>query len=278
MKEKIKIAHSPDTDDIFMFFALKEGKVTHPNFEFEITAEDIGILNQDANLEKYDITALSFHAYAHLTMQYALTSSGASMAEKDYGPMVVSKTSQTLSELSGKTIAVPGTTTTAFLLLKMALPEFEAKPMPANQIVNAVVTGEVAAGLVIHEAQIHYQQSDLQIIHNVIHTWKSFAGDLPLPLGCSAVKKSLGQEKMQALADLQKQSIEYAFAHRDAALDYARKAAPELSREEADRYLSWYANSRTLALQDEEQQAIRLLFDTAFEKGLLPKKIALEIY
>ncbi len=275
--KKIKVAHSPDTDDIFMFYALQEGLVASPDFSCEFVAEDIGVLNTQARDEIYDITALSFHAYAHVSDKYAILSSGASMAENDYGPMIVTTTPTNLQDLTQKKIAVPGLLTTATLLLRMMLPNFTAVPMPANQILDAVCNKQVDAGLVIHEGQIHYQNRDLHIAGRVIEFWKSFAGNLPLPLGLSAVKKSLGHEQMQSLSSLQKQSIAYAFEHRDAALAYARHAAPELSLAEADHYLNWYANKRTLHLGTEERLAILTLFNTAFAKGLIPKPVKIEI-
>lgn len=277
MPEMIKIAHSPDTDDIFMFYALKTGQLKSPRFEFDIIGEDIGVLNASANTEQYDICALSFHTYALVADKYALLSSGASMAEKTWGPVIVSKENGTLEELSGKRIAVPGLGTTACLILKMMLENFEPVEMPADKILQAVTSGEVDAGLVIHEGQIHFEKIGLKIIDRVTRYWQEIAGDLPLPLGCNGVRKGLGEAKMDALSKLQRASIQYAMDHRDDALDYARQAAPELSREEADEYLTWYANDRTLHLGDEEQKAIRLLFDTAYEKGLLPNPVKIEI-
>ena len=275
--KKIKIAHSPDTDDIFMFYALKESLIPKPDWDFEFVAEDIGILNNQAKDEIYDITALSFHAYAHVSDQYAILSSGASLAEKEYGPLIVTTQPKNLADLTNKKIAVPGLLTTATLLLRMMLPQFTPVPMPANAILDAVCQSQVDAGLIIHEGQIHYQNRGLHIAGRVIEYWKSFAGSLPLPLGLSAVKKSLGQEQMQSLARLQKQSIQYAFDHRTEALAYARLAAPELSLAEADHYLEWYANKRTLNLGTEERLAMLTLFNTAFAKGLIPKQVKIEI-
>lgn len=260
-----------------MFYALKEGLVSSADFACEFVAEDIGILNAQAKDEIYDITALSFHAYAHVSDKYAILSSGASMAEKDYGPMIVTTRPISLHDLTQKKIAVPGLLTTATLLLRMMLPNFTPVPMPANQILDAVCSKQVDAGLVIHEGQIHYQNRGLHIAGRVIQYWQSFAGQLPLPLGLSAVKKSLGPDTMQKLAELQKQSIAYAFEHRQEALAFARQAAPELSLAEADHYLNWYANKRTLHLGNEERLAILTLFNTAFAKGLIHKPVKIEI-
>jgi 1,4-dihydroxy-6-naphthoate synthase len=241
----IRIAHSPDTDDIFMFYALKTGKIIPPDFEFEIVGDDIEALNRMASDEVYDITAISMHAYAHLSSKYALLSSGASMAEQGYGPVVVAKDGA-LGDFNGKVIGVPGELTTAFLLLKMAMPEFNYIVLKPVAILEALLRGEIDAGLIIHEGQIQYSALGLKIVHRVMDTWRELAGELPLPLGGSAVKKSLGETLMRELSDLQKSSIEYGLAHREDAIAYCHKVNPVLSRTDMDRYLNWYVNRRTL--------------------------------
>lgn len=273
----VTIAHSPDTDDLFMFWALKTGKLTHPGYEFEIVAKDIEELNRAALREVYDVTALSIHAYAHLCDRYALLSSGASMAEKDYGPMVVAKKEGVLTGLAGKTIAVPGEWTTAFLLLKMALPEFRHVVMTPVEILEAVNEGSVDAGLLIHEGQIQFRDSELNVVHRVIDTWRGIAGDLPLPLGASAVKKSLGEKTMRDLSDLQKRSILHAKDRFDEARDWCLSVNPVLSPEDADRYLSWYVNERTLDFGQEGREALNLLYDAAVDKRLLTRRVGMEI-
>lgn len=277
MTQKIKIAHSPDTDDIFMFAALKTGKLTHPEFEFEIISEDIETLNQKAHEEIYDITAISIHAYAHLADKYALLSSGASMAEKDWGPILVAKENFLLSDLKNKKIAVPGKETTAYLFLKMMLPHFEPLVLRPEKILNAVRSNQVQAGLLIHEGQIQYQEFGFFCIAKIIDTWRKIAKDLPLPLGGSAIKKSLGQNVMKKLSDLQRQSIDYGHENFAATKKYVMGVNPVLKSGDVDRYLSWYVNDRTLNFGEEGKKALEILFQTAFAKGLLPKLVDIEI-
>lgn len=276
-KRKITIAHSPDTDDIFMFHALKSGLVSDPDFEFEITSSDVETLNQLASTQKYDITALSVHAYAHVTDKYALLASGASMAEKDWGPSVVARELQLLTFFSGKKIAVPGLLTTAVLILKMMLPDFTAIPMLPEKILPAVKNGEVDAGLLIHEGQIQYTDFGLHRVAQVIDHWKKTAGDLPLPLGVSAVKKSLGPETMQRLADLQKQSIQYGLAHFDATKHAVMRINPVLASKDVDRYLAWYVNGRTLDIGPDGRKALEILFKIAVDKKLLDNTVQISI-
>jgi 1,4-dihydroxy-6-naphthoate synthase len=273
----VTIAHSPDTDDLFMFWALQTGRVTHPDYRFDITPHDIEELNRAAVTGVYDVTALSIHAYARLSGRYALTSSGASMAEKDYGPIVVARKPYSLADLRGKTIAVPGEWTTAFLLLKMALPEFHATVMTPVEILKTVADGSVEAGLIIHEGQIQFQSLGLNVVHRVIDTWRSIAGDLPLPLGGSAVKKSLGIKTMRELSALQKRSILCAKEHATEARDWCLAANPALTPEDADRYLGWYVNDRTLDFGEDGREALRLLYDSATARGLLPRIDVIEI-
>lgn len=275
-KRLIRIAHSPDTDDIFMFYALKTGKIAHPDFDFEIVAEDIEALNRMAADEIYDITAVSMHAYARLSDKYALLASGASMAEKDYGPVVIAKDGD-FGNLKDKVIGVPGELTTAFLLLKMALPDFNYVVLKPVAILEALLRGEIDAGLIIHEGQIQYRELGLKIIHRVMDTWHRLAGELPLPLGGSAVKKSLGPDLMRELSTLQKSSIEYGLAHREDAIAYCHKVNPVLTREDMDRYLNWYVNRRTLDIGDEGSAALEILYREAHVRKLLPADIKIEI-
>lgn len=275
-KRRIRIAHSPDTDDIFMFYALKTGKIVHPDFEFEIVGDDIEALNRMASDEVYDITAISMHAYARLSSKYALLSSGASMAEKDYGPVVVAKDGE-IGDLKGKVIGVPGELTTAFLLLKMAVPEFNYVVLKPTTILESLIRGEIDAGLIIHEGQIQYRELGLKIVHRVMDTWRKLAGELPLPLGGSAIKKSLGETLIRTLSDLQKESIAYGLSHRDDAIAYCHKVNPVLSRADMDRYLNWYVNRRTLDIGDEGRVALEILYREAFDRKLLPDTIKIEI-
>lgn len=276
-RRHLSIAHSPDTDDIFMFFALKTEKISTPDFDFDFVSADIEALNRLAPAEKHDITAISMHAYARVAGKYAILSSGASMAEKDWGPTLVAKNHCSLEHLAGKKIAIPGEWTTATLVLRMMLPEFVPVAMKPGEILPAVKNGLVGAGLLIHEGQILYRDFGLKIIARLIDYWRGLAGDLPLPLGVSAVKKSLGMEVMQKLSSLQKNSILYAQQHFEDAKKYVMGINPLLSESDVDRYLGWYVNKRTVDLGEDGREAMALLFQAAFEKNLLPQAVKIEV-
>lgn len=276
-KKTITIAHSPDSDDIFMFWALKTKKIEDAEFDFEIVAKDIETLNRLATKEVYDLTAISMHAYANFSDKYALLRSGSSFAEKDWGPILVSQKKQTLSDLSKKQIAVPGLLTTAFLLLKLALPDFKPVVMKPEQILPAIQEDKVEAGLLIHEGQIQYKNFGFFLVQNLIEIWKKIAGDLPLPLGGSAVKKSLGQTTMKKLSRLQEQSILFAKNHFEEVKAYLQEVNPVLNDHEMTQYLSWYANDRTVDLKEDGKKALEILFATAFEKGLIQRKVDIQI-
>lgn len=299
-KRLIRIAHSPDSDDAFMFYALKSGRVSSPKFEFEIERRDIEELNRAARDEIYDITAVSIHAYAYLSDRYALLASGMSMAEKDYGPMVVVRPDQmTRVTCDGRlrpevTVAIPGEWTTAALVLRLLWGEVKRVLLRFDEILPAVKTGKVAAGLLIHEGQMQYEREGLVCVLRLIDGWNDLIRTatpthprthapthrpavLPLPLGGNAVKKALGYEVMGELSALVKESILWAMNHRDEARDYARQFKRDLTAEEADRYLDWYANHRTADVGHEGRLALRTLFEIAHEKGLLPKPPPLEI-
>lgn len=276
-KKPIHIAHSPDSDDAFMFYALAEKKITSPKYAFFIESQDIEVLNRAAQTEKYDITALSVHAYAYLHDKYAITASGASMAEKDYGPVVVAKKNYTSKDWSNITIAVPGEWTTAFLVLKLIVPNLRHRVLPFEKIIPAVQNGDVDAGLLIHEGQLEYRQSGFFPIISLIDFWKKWAGDLPLPLGINAIKKSLGSETATELQTLQKQSILHAKEHAGEARQYTQKFKPDLADAQLKKYLDWYVSDRTVDFGAEGRRAMDFLFSLAFEKGLIPKKISLEI-
>lgn len=267
----ITVAHSPDTDDLFMFWALKTGRVRDERFHFDIRARDVHELNDAAHDATYDLTALSFAAYPAVCDHYAITTSGASFAARGYGPLLVAKDSLALESLRGKKIAVPGTSTTACLLLRIALADFEPIILRPTQILDAVANESVAAGLLIHEGQIQFEALGLAVIHRIIDTWTKIANDLPLPLGCNAVKRSLGETAMREIAALQKASILYARNHFTEARDACLKENPVLDAAQADRYLSWYANDRTVDFGDDGRRAIALLFEAGANRGFLPR-------
>lgn len=275
MVTPVKIAHSPDSDDAYMFYALARGSLVSPKYSCTIERRDIEELNQLAAQEFYDITAISFHALAGLTDKYTLLSSGSSMAEGNYGPMVVARDS--LSSLKNTTVAIPGEKTTAALVLKLFEPTVKTIAMPFDQIIDAVIEKRVTAGLLIHEGQLQYEEMGLKKIIGLMDFWRDFSKGLPLPLGGSAVKKSLGLSVMRDLSDLQKQSIVYATQHHEAARNYAMQFKRDLSPDQADLYLSWYANKRSIDLGEDGKKAIQFLWDQGFEKGLLKQRPILEI-
>jgi 1,4-dihydroxy-6-naphthoate synthase len=271
---EIRIAHSPDSDDAFMFYALAKNKLPTGKFNFSHTLQDIETLNRKALRGEYEVTAVSFHAYVYIADQYKLLPSGASMGDR-YGPMVVARNAMKPEELRGKKIAVPGTMTTAYLLLKMFQPDFEAVVIPFDQIMDAVKQDSVDAGLLIHEGQLTYTGHQLHKIIDFGQWWDQDTG-LPLPLGGNVIRRDLGRDNIAEISRLLRESIQYSLDHRDAALDYAMEYARDLDAETADRFVGMYVNERTLDYGVEGRRAVQLLFDRAFEAGLIPDSIKAE--
>ncbi len=272
--QKIHIAHSPDSDDAFMFFGLATHQVDSEGLEFEHILKDIETLNRRALEGTYEISAVSIHAFAYLADKYALLGSVASMGEQ-YGPMVISKEKFDLSELKNKKIAVPGTMTSAFLILKLLEPNFEYVVVPFDQIIEEVQKGTVDAGLIIHEGQLQYQSMGLQLIVDLGKWWFE-KYQLPLPLGGNAVRRDLGPDMMKKLARIQKASIAYGLNNRQEGLAHAMQYARDLSTDEADKFVGMYVNERTLDYGEDGKKAVRLLLDLAFEKKLIPHKVNVE--
>jgi 1,4-dihydroxy-6-naphthoate synthase len=270
----IHIAHSPDSDDAFMFYALAENKIDPEGLEFVHVLRDIETLNRAAMQGTYEISAISIHAYAYVSDQYALLGSGASMGEK-YGPMVVAKEAFPLSELKNKKIAVPGTMTTAFLALKILEPNFQFEVVPFDQILDRVKAGDFDAGLIIHEGQLQYQDEGLQLIVDLGKWWHDLY-NLPLPLGGNAVRRNLGPDMMKKLARLQKESIAHGLDNREQALDHALQFARGLDRDLADRFVGMYVNERTLDYGEDGKRAVRKILDLAYEKKLIPNPVSVE--
>jgi 1,4-dihydroxy-6-naphthoate synthase len=271
---EIRIAHSPDSDDAFMFYALAKEKIPTGKFRFSHTLQDIESLNRKALKGEYEITAISFHAYVHIADKYVLLPSGASMGDR-YGPMVVARDPWKQEELRGKKIAIPGTMTTAYLALKLFQPDFESVVIPFDQIMDAVRDKAVDAGLLIHEGQLTYAAHQLHKIVDLGEWWNQITG-LPLPLGGNVVRRDLGKEDVQELSRLLKQSIQYALDHRKEALEYAMQFARDLDTKTADRFVGMYVNERTLDYGKEGRLAVQTLFDRAFQAGLFPNPIQAE--
>ena len=265
----ITVGHTPDMDDAFMFYGLANGAVPMNGFRFEHVIEDIQSLNQRALNADLDMTAISAAGYPILSKDYWIVSVGSSVGQ-DYGPLVIAKNACRPGDLSGKRIAVPGAYTTAFLLLRLALPEFVPVEMPFNQIPQAVLDGKVDAGLVIHEWQLIYRDAGLLPILD-LGTWWQQQTRLPLPLGLNVIKKSLKRPLAEQVATVFRDSILYAFAHQDQAVEYAMKYGRGIDPTRARQFIGMYVNEESLTLSKPCRQALKLLFDRAYKAGLIPK-------
>lgn len=265
----ISIAHSPDSDDAFMFYGLATNKVRVPGFRFNHTLCDIETLNQKARDEAfYDVTAISFHAYPYVQHSYTLMGCGGSVGE-GYGPMIVASKAMTIDDLKRVKIAVPGTMTTAYLALKIFNPELETEVVPFDQIIPEIQAGKFEAGLIIHEGQLTYSASGLQKVVDLGVWWREATG-LVLPLGGNAVRRSLGPEKLHIVTKAVRDSIQHGLDNREPALEYAMQFARDLDAREAGRFVSMYVNERTLDYGADGRQAIRKLLDLGHERGIIP--------
>jgi len=271
---KIHIAHSPDSDDAFMFYGLASGRVPSNGFELEHVLSDIETLNRAAFTGTYEITAVSFHAYAHLTDRYILLPHGASMGDR-YGPVVVAKKDGP-SSLKGIRVAIPGELTTAFLTLRLYDPSFEYVVVPFDQIQEKVHSGEVAAGLLIHEGQVTYADEGLRKIVDLGEWWADRTGGLPLPLGGNVIRRDLGPAAISKRSGLLRDSIAYGLEHRQEAVDYAMQFGRGLDRKLTDKFVGMYVNGLTLDYGDRGREAVRRLLDDSRAAGLLPRTVEVE--
>jgi 1,4-dihydroxy-6-naphthoate synthase len=268
---EIKIAHSPDSDDAFMFYGLATNKVRVPGYKFTHTLTDIEALNQRAMTDQfYDVTAISFHAYPYIQENYTLMACGGSVGDS-YGPMIVASKNYTLDEVKKLRIAVPGTLTTAYLTLKLFAPDIETVTVDFDKIIPAVLSGEFDAGLIIHEGQLTYGRDGLTKILDLGMWWNEQTG-LPLPLGGNAIRRSLGHEVQLITTNALRESIQHALDHREAALEYAMQFARDLDASLANRFVGMYVNDRTLNYGDDGREAIRKLLDMGYERGVIPFK------
>lgn len=266
---EVSIAHSPDSDDAFMFYGLATQKVRVPGYRFTHTLCDIETLNQRAQKEAFfDITAISFHAYPYLQDNYTLMGCGGSVGE-GYGPMVVAKNKYSLEDLEKITIAIPGTMTTAYLALKIFNPKLKTAIVPFDKIIPAVLDGTYDAGLIIHEGQLTYASSGLNKIIDLGVWWRDTTG-LVLPLGGNAIRRSLGAEKHKILSKALRDSIQHALDHREQGLEYAMQFARDLDTNLASRFVSMYVNERTIDYGADGREAIRKLLELGYEKGIIP--------
>ncbi len=266
---EIRIAHSPDSDDAFMFYGLATNKVRVPGYRFTHTLTDIETLNHKAMHEAYyDVTAISFHAYPYLQESYALMSCGGSVGE-GYGPMIVASRKIAHDEIRKVRIAIPGTLTTAYLALKLFAPEIETATVPFDQIIPEILSGRFDAGLIIHEGQLTYATSGLHKVIDLGQWWRDRTR-LPLPLGGNAIRRSLGHDVMLTVTQALRESIQHALDHRDEALAYAMQFARDLDPQMANRFVSMYVNERTLNYGEDGKQAIRTLLEMGYDRGIIP--------
>ncbi len=273
---EITVAHSPDSDDAFMFYGLATNKVRTPGLRFTHTLCDIETLNHAAmNGEGlYDVSAISFHAYPYVQDKYALLQSGGSVGD-GYGPMIVSPRPFNVDEIKTKRIAVPGTLTTAFLALKLFAPGIETEVVPFDQIIPQVLEGKYEAGLIIHEGQLTYSKSGLQRVVDLGKWWQQMTG-LPLPLGGNAIRRVLGSELMAQVGQALRESIQYALDHREEALAYAMQFARDLDSQAADKFVGMYVNERTLDYGPDGREAVRRLLDMGYKAGIIPRQARVE--
>ena len=265
---EISVAHSPDSDDAFMFYGLATNKVRVPGLKFTHTLTDIETLNRKAMEGFYDVSAISFHAYPYVQDKYALMTCGGSVGEK-YGPMVVSTRALGLEDLKRMTVAVPGTLTTAYLALKLFAPKIETVVVPFDQIIPQILAGTHEAGLIIHEGQLTYETSGLQKILDLGKWWFDLTG-LPLPLGGNAIRRELGPELMASITRALRDSIQYALDHREEALSYAMQFARDLDTQMADRFVGMYVNERTLDYGADGREAVDRLLGMGHRAGIIP--------
>jgi len=271
---KIRIAHSPDSDDAFMFYGLASGLVPSNGYELEHVLSDIETLNRAAFEGKYEVTAVSFHAYAHLTDKYILLPHGASMGDR-YGPIVVARNDGP-SSIKGVKVAVPGELTTALLTLKLYDPSVNYIVMPFDEIQPAVVAGNAAAGLLIHEGQLTYADEGLKKIVDLGEWWADRTSGLPLPLGGNVIRRDLGPKNISVLSKLLHDSIAYGLEHRREAVDHAMQYGRGLDRAKTDRFVGMYVNDLTLDYGERGREAVRRLLSDAEVAGLLPKPVQIE--
>jgi 1,4-dihydroxy-6-naphthoate synthase len=266
---EISIAHSPDSDDAFMFYGLATNKIRVPGFRFTHTLSDIETLNRRAREEAfYDVTAISFHAYPYLQEKYALMGCGGSVGE-GYGPMIVSSRKLEGDDLKKIKIAVPGTLTTAYLALKIFNPAIETAVVPFDRIIPEILAGNFDAGLIIHEGQLTYSSSGLYKIVDLGVWWRETTG-LVLPLGGNAIRRSLGAEVHTIVSKALRDSIRHGLEHREQALEYAMQFARDLDAGQASRFVSMYVNERTLDYGADGREAIRKLLDQGYQRGIIP--------
>jgi 1,4-dihydroxy-6-naphthoate synthase len=270
----ISVAHSPDSDDAFMFYGLATSKLDTGDINFTHVLKDIQTLNEEAMRGTYDVTAVSFHVYAYIADKYALLPHGASIGDK-YGPVVVAREPVKAEELSTLKIAVPGTLTSAFLALRIYNPNFEYEVIPFDRIIDAVESGRCDAGLLIHEGQLFYEKIGLHKVLDLGEWWHERTG-LPLPMGGNAIRRDLGLNTMKQVSHLLRESIRYSLDNREDALQYAMQFARNMDLELADRFVAMWVNDLTLDYTERGREAVARLLNEGFEHGIIPNRVDIE--
>ena len=268
----IRIGHSPDSDDAFMFYALAKERIDTGNLRFIHELQDIETLNRRALAGDLEVSAVSIHAYAYLAERYILLPHGASMGE-GYGPRVVARETMAPEDLKGKRVAVPGLMTSAWLALKLFQPDVHPEVVPFDEIIEHVASGRADAGLIIHEGQLTYADAGLSLVADLGAWWASETEGLPLPLGGNVIRRDLGADLIHKVSSLLHQSIAYALDHREAALRHALQYARDLEPGQADEFVGMYVNARTLDYGEDGRKAVQLFLDRGHEKGLIPRKV-----
>ena len=271
---EIVCAHSPDSDDAYMFYALATKKIRSPFVEVRHLLDDIQTLNVKARQGTYELTAISYHAYPYIADKYALMAAGSSIGD-NYGPMVVANRPMPVEDLKGKRIAIPGLMTTAYLTLKLMQPDFEPLVVPFDKILDAVHDQAADAGLIIHEAQLTYAKSGFHNIVDLGKWWKTTQG-LPLPLGANVLRRDLSPEVTKEACRLMRESIQYALDHREEALAYAMQFARDMEAPLAERFVGMYVNHYTVDCGDVVPKAAQKLLDMGFEAGIIPHRVTVE--
>ena len=270
----ITVAHSPDSDDAFMFYGLATNKLETEGLKFEHTLKDIQTLNENAREGVFDVTAISFHAYAYVSDKYALLPHGASIGDK-YGPIVVSKEPRSADEIGKMKIAIPGELTSAFLALRIYNNEFEYVVVPFDEIIDAVQKGTVDAGLLIHEGQLFYKQMGLDKVLDLGEWWHERTG-LPLPMGGNVIRRDLGPDLMKQVSKHLHRSIQYSMDNREDALAYAMQFARDMAPELADRFVAMWVNDLTLDYGERGREGVRRLMKEGYEAGIIPHEVDIE--
>ncbi len=273
-RKTITLAHSPDSDDAFMFYGLATNKLDTGGLHFKHLLKDIQTLNEEATRGTYDVTAISFHAYAYVADKYALLPHGASIGD-NYGPIVVSRELATPDDIPKLRIAIPGKLTSAFLALRLFNADFQYEVVPFDEIIDAVLEGRCDAGLLIHEGQLFYQTKGLHKVLDLGEWWHDRHG-LPLPMGGNAIRRELGPELIKEVSNLLRESIRYSLNNREDALQYAMQFARDMDTALADRFVGMWVNDLTLDYTDRGREAVRRLLEEGFEKGIIPHKVPVD--